>query len=165
MPPIPRRTFIRGAGVLAALPFLESVIPKVLRADDRPSTVQPPLRFGIFTVTGGTVSESWVPQETGDLQKLPSILRPLEAHKSELLVLSNLAQSGDSSGGINAHEHCAYLHLTASNSVGKVDGKPVAGQSVDQRAADILGPNSLLPSMQLGYAGGAGSTAGVQPDV
>ncbi|MFT5322942.1 MAG: hypothetical protein ACI8P0_000787 [Planctomycetaceae bacterium] len=154
MPPIPRRTFIRGAGVLAALPFLESVIPKVLRADDRPSTVQPPLRFGIFTVTGGTVSESWVPQETGDLQKLPSILRPLEAHKSELLVLSNLAQSGDSSGGINAHEHCAYLHLTASNSVGKVDGKPVAGQSVDQQAAEILGPNSLLPSMQLGYAGG-----------
>lgn len=153
MPPIPRRTFLRGTGVLAGLPFLESIVPQILRAGDRPS-VKPPLRFGIFTVTGGTVSESWVPQETGELQKLPSILRPLEPHKSELLVLSNLAQSGDSSGGINAHEHCAYLHLTASNSVGKIDGKPVAGQSVDQRAAEILGPNSLLSSMQLGYAGG-----------
>jgi hypothetical protein len=148
-----RRGFLRGAGVLAALPFLESIAPQVVRAGAKVA-VKPPVRFGVFTVTGGTVSESWVPQESGTLDKLPSILRPLEPHKSEILVLSNLSQSGDSSGGINAHEHCAYLHLTCCERVGKVDGKPVAGQSVDQRAADVVGGQSLLPSMQIGYAGG-----------
>lgn len=151
--PVSRRKFLRGAGVLAALPFLESLAPQVVRAGTKVA-VKPPLRFGIFSVTGGTVSESWVPATTGKLEKLPSILRPLETHKQDLLVLSNLSQSGKSSGGINAHEHCAYLHLTACDEVGKVDGKPIAGQSVDQRAADIVGDHGVLRSMQLGYAGG-----------
>ncbi len=147
-----RRTFLRGAGVLAPLPFLESALPTSLQAASK-SGVRPPLRFGIFTVTGGTVSESWVPSETGTLGKLPSILRSLEEHRSELLVLSNLSQSGDSFG-LNAHEHAAYLHLTCCDRVGKEDGKPVAGISVDQRAAELVGQNSPLPSMQLGYSGG-----------
>ena len=152
-PPLNRRGFLRGAGVIAALPFLESIAPTVLRAGSK-IPVRPPVRFGIFTVTGGTVSESWVPEEVGVLNKLPSILRPLEPHKSELLVLSNLSQSGESDGKVNAHEHCAYVHLTVVDKVGKNDGKPFAGQSVDQRAAEILRAQSLIPSLQLGYSGG-----------
>lgn len=151
--PLARRAFLRGAGALAALPFLESLAPTVLRAGAR-VPVRPPVRFGIFTVAGGTVSESWVPAEIGVLGKLPSILRPLQPHKDELLVLSNLSHSGHSDGKVNAHEHCAYLHLTGAEKVGKVDGKPFAGQSVDQRAAELLGPQSLLPSLQMGYAHG-----------
>ena len=151
--PMARRSFLRGAGVLAALPFLESLAPTVLRAGSR-VPVRPPLRLGIYTVAGGTVSESWVPKETGALGKMPSILKSLEPHKSEVLVLSNLSQSAKSDGKINAHEHCAYVHLSGANFVGKNDGKPLAGQSVDQRAAELLAAQSLLPSMQLGYSGG-----------
>lgn len=151
--PVSRRSFLRGAGVLAALPFMESLAPTVVRAGSKVA-VKPPLRFGIFTVTGGTVSESLVPTEVGPLGKLPSILRSLEPHKSEVLVLSNLSQSGNSDGRVNAHEHCAYLHLTAVDKVGKNDGKPFAGQSVDQRAAELVSAQSLIPSLQLGYAGG-----------
>ncbi|TVP96778.1 MAG: DUF1552 domain-containing protein [Planctomycetaceae bacterium] len=151
--PVSRRSFLRGAGVVAALPFLESLAPTVVRAGTK-VPVRPPLRFGIYTVTGGTVIESWVPESTGELGKLPSILRPLEPHKSELLVLSNLSQSGRSTGSINAHEHCAYLHLTGVDQVGKVDGKPRAGQSVDERAAELVGQESLLPTVRMGYAGG-----------
>ncbi len=151
--PLARRSFLRGAGVLAALPFLESLSPTVLRAGSR-VPVGPPVRFGIYTVTGGTVSESWVPQETGRLGKLPSILRSLEPHKEDVLILSNLSQSGGSDGRINAHEHCAYLHLTGSDKVGKEDGKPIAGQSVDERAAEIVGSQSLISSIRMGSAGG-----------
>ncbi|MBX9678362.1 MAG: DUF1552 domain-containing protein [Gemmataceae bacterium] len=151
--PVSRRAFLRGAGVVAALPFLESIAPQVVRAGTR-TPARPPLRFGIYTVTGGTVSESWVPADRGNLTTLPSILRPLQPHKDDILVLSNLAQSGDSDGRLNAHEHCAYLHLTGSERVGKNEGRPVAGISVDQRAAEIMGPQSLIPSMRLGYAGG-----------
>lgn len=151
--PCSRRKFLHGAGVVAALPFLESVAPTVLRAGSK-TPVRPPLRFGIYTVTGGTVSESWVPKETGTLGKLPSILRPLQNHKDDLLILSNLSQSGKSSG-LNAHQHCAYLHLSAVDKVGKTEtGKPVSGQSVDERAAEIIGAESLIPAMRMGYAGG-----------
>lgn len=151
--PVSRRAFLRGMGVTAALPWLESIAPTVVHAGAR-VPVRPPLRFGVYTVTGGTVAESWVPAQTGPLGQLPSILRPLQAHRDDLLVLSNLCQHGDSDGRLNAHEHCAYVHLTASDRVGKNDGRPFAGISVDQRAAEIVGPQSLIPSMRLGYAGG-----------
>ncbi|MEI6724338.1 MAG: DUF1552 domain-containing protein [Betaproteobacteria bacterium] len=139
--------------MLAALPFLEALSPTVLRAGAR-VPVKPPVRFGIYTVTGGTVSESWVPKAEGALGKLPSILRSLEAQKDQLLILSNLAQSGQGDGKLNAHEHCAYLHLTAADKVGKVDGHPTASQSIDERAAEIIGAESLLPAVRMGYSGG-----------
>jgi len=151
--PVSRRGFLRGTGVLAALPFFESIAPQVVRAGTQ-TPVRPPLRFGVYTVTGGTVTESWVPAAEGELTQLPSILRPLQQHKDQLLVLSNLAQSGNSDGRINAHEHCAYLHLTGVDRVGKNDGRPFAGISLDQRAAELMGPQSLLPSLRLGYSGG-----------
>lgn len=158
-----RRGFLRGAGATVALPYLESLVwatgGKVAE-----KVVRPPLRMGIFTVAGGTVSESWVPQETGDLGKLPSILRSLEPHKSEILVLSNLSQSSKPLN-VNGHQHCGFSHLTAAEQVDNVNGRPVANvltedkqlvpaESVDQRAARLTGRQSLLPSLEMGYAGG-----------
>src|SRR5262245_23829947 len=97
-----RRTFLRGAGTLVALPFLESLTPAAPR-----KTVKPPLRLGIVTVTGGTVLESWKPTQVGPLGALPSILRPLQPLASDLTVVSGLCQRGESQN-LNAHEHCAY---------------------------------------------------------
>jgi hypothetical protein len=150
-PPLGRRTFLRGAGALAALPFLEALAPRTLRAGM--SSVKPPLRMGIFTVAGGTVPESFVPTETGALGKMPSILRCLESNKSEVLVLSNFSQAGKSENA-NGHQHCAFLHLTAADKVAYVNQRAVAPQSVDQRAAELLADQSLYPSLCMGYAGG-----------
>src|SRR5450432_3533038 len=87
-----RRAVLRGIGACVALPWMESLA----RAMPNVVTAKPPLRMGIFTVTGGTVSESWVPKDVGALGKLPSVLRSLEPYKNDLLVLSNLSQSGSS---------------------------------------------------------------------
>ena len=144
--PLTRRAFLRGAGAVAALPFLEQL------AVPAPSA-KVPMRMGIVTVTGGTVLESWKPKETGALQKLPSILRPLEGVRDELLVLSGLSQNGRSDGGLNAHEHCSLMHLTGCDVVRKVNGKLVAGESIDQAAARAVGGNTLLPSLEIGLAG------------
>jgi hypothetical protein len=154
-----RRNLLRGVGACVALPFMESLLPAGTK-----TPAKPPLRMGIFTVTGGTVNESWVPQEQGTLGKLPSILRALEPHKSEILVLSNLSQSGRSEN-VNAHQHCAYMHLTAADKVSSENNKPVTqveaekgkfvvAESVDQRAARLVAKESLLPSLEIGYAGG-----------
>jgi hypothetical protein len=159
-----RRRFLRGAGAAVALPFLESAGARAFgagpAAGPAPKAVafagvgsgldgKPPLRLGIFTVTGGTVLESWKPKATGKLDKLPSILRPLDFAKDDLLVLSGLAQGGRSEG-LNAHEHCALMHLTGAETVKKVNGRLVAGVSVDQAAASAVGDRTFLPSMEMG---------------
>lgn len=149
--PVARRSFLRGAGALVALPFLESLLPRGLYAGT--AAAKPPLRMGIFTVTGGTVSESWAPKETGPLEKMPSILRSLEPHKSELLLLSNLSQSGRPDN-VNSHFHCAFMHLTGADKVGMINNRPVTTQSVDMRAAELLEEQSLIPAMGIGYASG-----------
>jgi Protein of unknown function (DUF1552) len=119
---------------------------------------RPPARWWrcqfIITVAGGTVVESWKPDKDGPLQKLPSILRPLEAHKSELLVLSGLSQLGKQSGGGNAHTHCAGLHLTGAKEFvweGKV---PKSTVSIDQAAAAAQAGETILPSLELGQPNG-----------
>ncbi len=147
-----RRAMLRGAGALLALPFMESLVPRA--AFGAATAVKPPLRMGIFTVAGGTVLESWRLKESCSLAdtKLPSILRPLEFAKSELLLVSGLSHSGRSEN-LNGHEHCAYMHLTAADVAKKEGGKPFAGVSVDQAAARLVGDQTLLPSMEFGLAG------------
>jgi hypothetical protein len=146
-PILPRRRFLRNAGAVMALPFLESALPR--RAFAAAPVTKPPLRMGIFTVTGGTVIESWKPATVGPLTKLPSILRPLESLKDQMLVVSGLGQNGRAEG-LNAHEHCAFVHLTCQDKVGKQNGKIFTGISVDQVAAAAVGDTSYLPSMELG---------------
>ena len=150
-PSLSRRSLLRGAGALLALPFLESLVPRAARGA---AVVKPPVRLGIFTVTGGTVIESWRLKESCDLAgtKLPSILRPLEFAKRDLLLVSGLSHSGRSDN-LNGHEHCAFMHLTAADVVKKEGGKPFAGISVDQAAAKLVGDQTFLPSMEMGLAG------------
>jgi hypothetical protein len=145
--PISRRTVLRGAGALLALPWLEALAP--LGALARAPAGRPPLRLGIFSVTGGTVLESWAPKEAGPLTKLPSILRPLEFARDDLLVISGLSQSGRSEN-LNAHEHCACTHLTGAPLVKREGGKLFAGVSVDQAAARVVGDETFLPSLEMG---------------
>ena len=148
-----RRSVLRGAGAMLALPWLEAMTPLQALAGAANSAVGsaggPPLRMGIFTVTGGTVLESFTPQEVGKLTKLPSILRPLEFAKEDLLVLSGLSQGGRSDG-VNSHECCAFKHLTASEFVKREGGRIYAGVSVDQAAAQAIGSQTYLPSLEIG---------------
>ena len=148
-PRISRRTMLRGAGAALALPFLESLGP--IGALAGAAAGKPPVRLGIFTVTGGTVLESWQLPTAGPLAaaKLPSILRSLEPFKDDLTLISGLAHGGRSDN-VNGHEHCAFMHLTGAETVARRAGKPVAGVSVDQAAAAALGDRTLLPSLEIG---------------
>jgi hypothetical protein len=148
---IDRRRFLRGAGALVALPFFESLGRRSVFAST--PAVRPPLRMGIFTVTGGTVLESWKAPEDGPLDKLPSILRSLEFAKNDLLLLGNLSQSGRSDN-VSGHEHTAFLHLTCADVAKREGGKAVAGISVDQFAAGRIGDQTLLPSLEIGLSTG-----------
>ena len=138
---------LRGAGALMALPFLESVAPKAVLAARLAGN--PPLRMGIFSVTGGTVLESWKMPQAGPLTKLPSILRPLEFAKDELLILTGLGNTGRTEN-LNGHEACAFKHLTGAELARRDGGRIQASISVDQAAAAVAGRRTLLPSLEIG---------------
>ncbi|HEV3385509.1 MAG TPA: DUF1552 domain-containing protein [Gemmata sp.] len=151
--PLTRRAALRGAGAVLALPFMESWAVKLAKAsgESPKAAAKPPLRFGIFTVTGGTVLESWRMKEPGQLTKLPSILRPLDFAKSDLLLLTGLSHNGQSDN-LNGHENCAYKHLTGAIKAGKTAGRKFASISVDQAAARAAGAEAFLPSMEFGLS-------------
>lgn len=149
---ISRRSMLRGTGALLSLPFFESLFPARV-ASAAGAAAKPPVRLGIFSVTGGTVLESWKPKEPGPITKLPSILRSLEFAKDDITVVSGLCHSGRSDN-LNAHEHCSLLHLTGASSVKKEGGKLFADISVDQAAARVLGKETLLHSLEIGLNGG-----------
>ena len=96
-----RRSVLRGAGALMALPFLESIATPLSAFGATAEVGKPPLRMAIFTVTGGTVIESWRMKQAGPLTKLPSILRPLDFCKDDLLLISGLSHNGRGEG-VNA---------------------------------------------------------------
>jgi hypothetical protein len=147
--PLSRRHFLRGAGALLALPFMDSL--QRVSAFAAPASGQPPLRLGIFTVTGGTVLESWKMKEGGALTKLPSILRPLDFCKDDLLLLTGLTNGGKTNG-LNGHEACAFSHLTSAIEASRQGGKPVASISVDQAIAEVAGKETLFPSLEFGLS-------------
>lgn len=148
---ISRRDVLRGAGAALALPFLESVVARTARAEgvSVKAAAKPPLRMGIFTATGGTVIESWKMPKPGPLTDLPSILRPMEFAKDELLLLTNLGHTSRTEN-LNGHEGCAFIHLTGAQVSKKVGSKIISSISVDQAAAQVIGEQTFLPSLEFG---------------
>ena len=82
-----RRTLLRGAGVAIALPWMESLAPKVARGQ----TVAYPKRFIPIFFPNGTAT-FWRPANpgVGDAWKLSPILEPFTALKSKVTVLTNM---------------------------------------------------------------------------
>jgi Protein of unknown function (DUF1552) len=162
-----RRGFLRGmlggAGVYLALPLMESLGRTAWAAEPtkgEASDGTPPLRQFILTVAGGTVIESWKPKAAGPLTTMPSILRPIEAYKNDVMILSGLSHNGRQEGGGNAHTHCGGLHLTGAHLL-KHEGKVMtASISVDQAAAQAVGGDTVLPSLEIGEWGYSFNTDG-----
>jgi len=148
--PFSRRGFVRTAGATVALPFFESWVPQTASAATATQS-GPPLRMGIYSIGAGTVLESWKPEKAGPLQnmELPSILRSLEFAKDDMLILSGLAHNGKADG-LNGHKSAWYLHLTGAEYCANENGKPINTVSVDQRAAQLVGKDSLISDLRVG---------------
>jgi len=152
--PFSRRGFLGGVGATLALPFFESWVPGSISAANASPTEKagPPLRMGIYSIGAGTVIESFAPEESCDLKslpRLPSILRSLDFARDDMLILSGLAHNGRVEG-LNGHKSAWYMHLTGADYAADQDGKPINSISVDQRAAQLVGKQSLLPDLRVG---------------
>jgi hypothetical protein len=98
--PLDRRTFLRGAGVALALPFLESMTPAVA-APPKPSPTNPRRLVAIGTPFGFD-PYVFVPTAEGKDYKLTPHLEHLKAHRDEFTICSGLSHPNTGGGGHKA---------------------------------------------------------------
>jgi hypothetical protein len=144
---VSRRSILRGLGVSLALP------PLVSFAKGKPSDI--PLRMGFTYIPNGVIMDQWRPSETGVLRNLPNSLKPLESHMSDFQVISGLnhtkAYANGDGGGDHARANATFLTGCQAR---KTAGKDIkVGVSVDQIAAESIGDNTKLRSLELSCDG------------
>ncbi len=153
--PIPRRTFLRGLGTMVALPALNSLLPAHARAATGAAAAAPKRVAWVYVPNGANMTD-WTPAATGTGFELPPILEPLAAHKNQFSVLTGLANPmGDELGdGGGAHARASASFLTGVHPRKTAGADIRTGISCDQIAANQIGDQTRLPSLELSCDGG-----------
>jgi hypothetical protein len=148
---IPRRTFLRGAGVTCALPLLDAMVPAATVLAQTAAT--PKLRFFGGFVCHGAGPGHWIP-ETANLMdgELPFIYKPLEPYKNRSVIFSGLhSRSAEPPPGATGADHWVAAAFLCANKPKKTAGADVSvfSATIDQVIAQKIGQDTLLPSMQM----------------
>src|ERR1051325_7883059 len=143
--PISRRTFLRGAGVTMALPWLES---RAVWGDDKPkhAASEPPVRFACLFAGNGFHSKEWWAKGEGAAMQLGKVLEPLAHVREKLLFLKGLYNAEALIGGIHSCQTGNLLtgaHLAPG-------GEVRSGISCDQVIAERTKGQTKVPSLVLG---------------
>jgi hypothetical protein len=139
-----RRTFIRGAGTCLALPWLEAMTP----AYAGPETVKGPTRLGVLFMPNGVREDEWTPSGKGRDFEFSKTLRPLSSFKEQLLIPTNLWNRASDYGDGHYVKTSGFLTCqTIQKSLGFDLNSN--GTSMDQVAAQRLGNQTPLPSLEL----------------
>jgi hypothetical protein len=144
-----RRTLLRGMGTTLALPFFDAMMPAMAGTG---ALATPAIRLGFVYVPNGIIPKAWLPSKVGTGFEMPSTMKPLEAHREKIVVLSNLAQNGGRalSDGAGDHARAGASWLTGVHPK-KTEGADIrAGTSADQIAAQELGKKTQLGSLEIG---------------
>jgi hypothetical protein len=146
---LPRRTFLRGLGVTLGLPFLDAMVPamSVLAA------TKPVTRLGFVYHPNGIIHGSWIPSAVGSGFDLSPSLAPLASVRDRVLVLSGLSHLEANSKGDGNGDHprstavwLSGVHAWSSNDA--TSGQVQLGITADQIAAQVLGKDTRLPSLE-----------------
>ena len=151
---IPRRTVLRGVGATLALPLLDGMVPALTALSK--TAARPTVRFCTVYVPNGIIMEQWTPAGEGSAFEFSPILKPLEAYRDHLLVLSGLENTGAISrtGSSGGHARCAGAFMTGIEPLQTTSTSSLQlGISVDQIIANTLGQETPLPSLELGLEG------------
>jgi len=147
-----RRTFLKSAVASVSLPLLDAMIPASTALAQTAANMGP--RMGFFYVPHGAVMTNWTPDTTGTEFELKSILAPLAKHKDYLTIVSNL-ENKRAYGPVHAITPGTWLHGEAP----RVSHEPFGGTTIDQIAAQHIGQDTPLPSIEVATetSGAAGS--------
>ena len=143
-----RRTLLRGLGVSISLPLLESMVPAQTAL--RKTAANPKTRLTCIYVPHGAIMGKWTPATEGTGFEFTEILKPLEPFRDCLNVVSDLAHplagGVDSDAGAD-HQRSAAVFLSGAHPEKGVEAH--VGKTVDQVAAEKIGQDTALPSLEL----------------
>jgi hypothetical protein len=127
-----RRRFLRGAGILLPLPFLN------LEASAKPKDDAPPKRFLTLFKPNGVHPPSWniSAGKENDFRMSP-LMKPFEKHKEDLLILDNMGDFGFSSHANSTRRFLSGHHGNTKQA------------SVDQLIADKICGDTAHRSLEL----------------
>ena len=142
---LPRRTFLRGMGASLALPLLDAMVPAATAATK--TAAKPVRRLGYVFMPMGCDQSRWTPSGTdGLLGELSPILSSLEPHKKHNTALSNL-ELRNAYPGSHATSNSSFLSAAKAKHTESSDY--YLGTTADQLAAQQIGRDSQLPSLEL----------------
>ena len=146
-----RRTALRGMGAMVALPFLDAMVP-ALTPIARTAAAPAIPRLGFIYAPNGMFLPNFHPAgEGGRGYAMTPILRPLEAYREQMVVVTGLSNNGivspNEGGGVHTRAHGGWLSGVLPK---RTEGADIAaGKTVDQYAADALGAETSLRSLEL----------------
>jgi hypothetical protein len=128
-----------------ALPFLDAMVPaRTLLAQTAAAGRS---RLGFVYVPHGAVMDKWTPAATGAGFEFTPILKPLEAFRDRLNVVTGLGHQAADTTAVHSLSPTTWLSGVRPKATQGVDA--FAGITADQIAAQAIGQDSSLPSMEL----------------
>jgi hypothetical protein len=151
-----RRLILQGAGTALALPMLDAMTPRVVRAA---GTV--PARLLIFHFPIGVNREGWKPSGSETMWTLGETQAPLLPFKQDINVITSVDDTAPKDNGGDHATGTAHL-LTGAEARKNTRSFQV---SFDQIIADKIGARSRFRSLELGTANcpGADGQAAFDP--
>src|SRR5881409_2802551 len=141
---MPRRTFLRGMGATMALPLLEAMIPAATPLAKTPAN--PVRRLGFVFMPMGCDITRWTPPGENKLDELSPILSSLAPVKEHVTAVTNL-ELQNAYPGSHATSNSAFLSAAKAKLTESTDY--YLGTTVDQIAAQRIGQETQLPSLEL----------------
>jgi hypothetical protein len=140
---IQRRAFLKAAGVCIALPALESFRPGAWAGE----TKAPPRRMVCVGNEFGMYPGAFWPEKVGADYESTTLLKPLEPFRRDFTLFSHLDH------GLKGGHFAVHAFLTGVKAV-EAKGTADGGISLDQRAAEFVGPQTRFPSLAIGSEDG-----------
>lgn len=147
-----RRAFLRGLGTFMCLPALESFSRAAGVAAKASAS---PLRMAFLYVPNGVSVDQWFPKGEGANYQLNNSLKALEPLRNDFSIISGLAHDKARSNGDGAGDHARSnaAFLTGVQPKKTAGADVHLGISVDQIAANKIGHQTKLPSLELSTDG------------
>jgi len=140
-----RRAVLRGVGATLALPLLDAMVPAMTALASTPAN--PVRRLGFVYIPMGANQAQWTPKAEGAITELSPILESLTPFIDRLTVVSNLENKNAYSPGNHATANSAFLSAAKAKLTEGSDYQ--SGTTVDQIAAQQIGKDGRLPSLEL----------------
>lgn len=142
-----RRTLLRGVGVSIGLPLLDSMVPAQTPLGKTAASSKS--RLSCIYVPHGATMDKWTPATDGKAFEFTEILGPLEKFRDRVSIVSNLAHPAAGGVGSDAGADHARSAAVFLSGVHPEQGSIHVGTTIDQIAAQRIGQDTPLPSIEL----------------